>query len=206
METKILNIKGEEIGSVTLPEKVFSIEPSRELLHEVTTIYLQNQRRGQANTKTRSEVSGGGHKPWKQKGTGRARAGSIRSPLWRHGAVAHGPRRHSFRVSIPRRKAKLALAHALSVRAAEGALRVLDGLAIDGGKTRQVADMLKALGARTKSLLVIEAQDKGLATASRNIPELKIMLPTQLNAYAVLNCDKLIVTKGALEKLSTHWN
>ena len=100
-------------------------------------------------------------------------------------------------MSIPRRKAKLALAHALSVRAAEGALRVLDGLAIDGGKTRQVADMLKALGARTKSLLVIEAQDKGLATASRNIPELKIM---------VLNCDKLIVTKGALEKLSTHWN
>ena len=206
METKILNVKGEELGSIALPEKVFSVEPSRELLHEVTTIYLQNQRRGQANTKTRSEVSGGGHKPWKQKHTGRARAGSIRSPLWRHGAVAHGPRRHSFRVEIPAKKAKLALAQALSVRAADGSIRILDALAIDGGKTRQVADMLKALGARSKSLLVIETHDKGLATASRNIPDLRIMLPTELNAYAVMNCDKLIVTKGALEKLSTRWN
>lgn len=206
METKVLNIKGEEVGTVALPEKVFSVAPSRELLHEVTTIYLTNQRRGQANTKTRSEVSGGGHKPWKQKHTGRARAGSIRSPLWRHGAVAHGPRRHSHRIELPRRKAKLALAHALSARAAEGAIRILDGIAVDGGKTRQVSQMLKALGARTKSLLVIETHDKGLATASRNIPELKIMMPGQLNAYAVLNCDKLIVTKGALEKLSTRWN
>lgn len=206
MKTKVLNVKGEEVGAVDLPEKVFSVKPSRELLHEVTTIYLQNQRRGQAQAKTRSEVSGGGHKPWKQKHTGRARAGSIRSPLWRHGSVVHGPRRHSYVLDIPRRKAKLALAHALSVRAADGSLRVLDGVAVDGGKTRQVAEMLKALGAKNKSLIVIEAHDKGLATASRNIPDLRIMLPIELNAYAVLNCDKLIVTKGALEKLSTRWN
>ena len=206
METKVLNIKGEEVGSVTLPEKVFSVKPSKTFLHEVTTIYLTNQRRGQAHTKGRSEVSGGGHKPWKQKHTGRARAGSIRSPLWRHGAVAHGPVRHSHVVDIPRRKAKLALAHALSARAADGALLVLDGVAVDGGKTKQVAAMLKALGARNKSLIVVEAHDKSLATASRNIPDLLIMLPAQLNAYAVLNCHRLIVTKGALEKLSTRWN
>jgi large subunit ribosomal protein L4 len=118
----------------------------------------------------------------------------------------HGPRRHSYRIEVPRRKAKLALAHALSARAAEGAVRVLDGLTVDGAKTKQVAEMLKALGARTKSLLVVEAHDKSLALASRNIPELKIMAPGQLNAYAVLNCDKLIVTKGALEKLSGRWN
>lgn len=206
METKILNIKGEEVGTVALPEKVFSVRPSRELLHEVTTIFLQNQRRGQANTKTRTEVSGGGAKPWKQKHTGRARAGSNRSPLWRHGGIAHGPRRHSYRIEIPRQKAKLALAHALSARASQGGLIVVDGLAVDGAKTRQVAAILKALGARNKSLFVIEAKDKSLALASRNIPDLQIMMPGQLNAYAVLNCHRLIVTKGALEKLSTRWN
>ena len=206
MEAKVRNAKGEDVGTVTLPEKVFSVRPSRELLHEVTTIYLQNQRRGQAQSKTRHEVSGGGRKPWKQKHTGRARSGSIRSPLWRHGATIHGPRRHSYTLDMPRRKAKLALAHALSARAAGGGLIILDGIAVDGAKTKQVAEMLKALGARNKSLLVIEAHDKGLALASRNIPDLLIMMPGQLNAYAVLNCDKLIVTKGALEKLSTRWN
>ncbi|MBI4423852.1 MAG: 50S ribosomal protein L4 [Elusimicrobia bacterium] len=206
METKLLNIKGEEVGTVGLSEKVFSVKPNRELLHEVTTIYLANQRRGQAHTKTRTEVSGGGRKPWKQKHTGRARAGSNRSPLWRHGGIAHGPRRHSHRLDLPRAKAQTALLHALSARAAEGSLVVLDGLALDGAKTRQVAELLAALGARPKSLLVIEAPDKNLVLASRNIADLKIMLPTQLNAYAVLNCHKLIVTKGALEKLSTRWN
>ncbi len=206
METQVLNWKGEAVGTVTLPDNVFALKPRPGFLHEVTTVFLTNQRRGQAHTKTRSEVSGGGHKPWKQKHTGRARAGSIRSPLWRKGAVAHGPRRRVFRLELPRQKSKLALAQALSARAAEGSLRVLEGLSLDGAKTKQVSQMLRSLGARPKSLLVLEAYDKNLALASRNVPELKIMLAAHLNAYAVLNCDKLIVTKGALEKLSSRWN
>ena len=206
METQILNLKGEEVGKIDLPERVFGVKPKPSLLHEATTIYLRNQRRGQAHTKGRSEVSGGGHKPWKQKHTGRARAGSNRSPLWRHGAIAHGPIRHSYVVDFPRTKSRVALAQALSVRASQGSLKVLENLALDGAKTRQVAELLGNLQARNKSLLVVESVDKNLALASRNIPELKVMLAAHLNAYAVLNCDKLIITKGALEKLSSRWN
>ena len=207
METQVLNLKGEEVGKVDLPDKVFGIKkPSRTLLHEATTIFLANQRGGNANTKVRSEVSGGGKKPWKQKHTGRARAGSIRSPLWRKGGVIFGPRTHDMSQDLPRAKSRLALAHALSARASGDGIRVLDGLALDGAKTKQVAEILKALGARTKSLLVIEGFDQNLARASRNIPDLRVMLAQDLNAYAVLNCDKLIITKGALEKLGSRWN
>ncbi len=206
METKLLNMKGEEVGKIDLPEKAFGVKPDPSFLHEVTTIFLTNQRSGTAHVKTRAEVSGGGAKPWKQKGTGRARAGSNRSPIWRKGGVAFGPRQHSYRLGIPRAKCRKALAQALSARAADGSLRVVEKLALDGAKTRQVAEFLQALKADKRSLLVIEQSDPTLSRAARNIKGLSIMLASDLNAYRVLACRNIILTRGAIEKLAPRWN
>jgi large subunit ribosomal protein L4 len=206
METKLLDMKGKEVGKIDLPEKAFGVRPDKTLLHEVTTIYLANQRLGTAHTKTRGEVSGGGKKPWKQKGTGRARAGSSRSPIWRKGGVAFGPRAHSYRQELPKAKAKKALSQALSSRVLDGGLIVIDKLALDGAKTKQVAEILKALNAHNKSMIVIDQPDPTLTRAAKNIPGLKIMLASHLNTYEVLVFKKIILTKSALEKLAPKWN
>ena len=206
METKLLNLKGEEVGTVALPEKVFGLRPEPGFLHEITTVLQNNLRSGTAHTKTRAEVSGGGKKPWKQKGTGRARQGSIRSPIWRKGGVAWGPRTRDYTVALPRRKSRLALAQALSARASDGSLRVVDQFALDGAKTRQVAEFLLALKADLRSLLVTDQRDANLARAARNIPGLKVALVSHLNAYEVLACRNLIFTRAALDKLAPKWN
>ncbi|MBI3298033.1 MAG: 50S ribosomal protein L4 [Elusimicrobia bacterium] len=206
MEAKILNLKGAEVGSLKLPENVFGVKPQPTLLHEVTTIHQCNQRQGDANTKTRAEVSGGGKKPWKQKGTGRARHGSTRSPIWRHGGVAWGPRTHSYRLGIPRQKARLGLAQALSASLADGRLVVVDAIALDGAKTKQVAELLKAVKAGKSSLIVVDQHDASLVRAARNVAGVKVSLASHLNAYDVLACRTLIMTKGAIEKLAPRWN
>lgn len=206
METKLLDMKGKEVGTIDLPEKAFGVKPEASYLHEITTIFQANQRKGCAHTKTRAEVSGGGAKPWRQKGTGRARAGSNRSPIWRKGGVCFGPRHHSFRQEVPRAKTRKALAQALSVRAADGSLRVIEKLALDGAKTKQVAELLIKIKADKKSLVVVDQVDKTFARASRNIPGLRITLAEHLNAYEVLACRNLILTKGAIDKLASKWN
>jgi len=207
METKVLNLKGEEVGKFELPEKIFGVTVKPGVLHEATTIFQSNQRGGNAHTKTRSEVSGGGAKPWKQKGTGRARAGSSRSPIWRHGGVAFGPRNEvNWYRDLPRRKGKNALAQALSSRAKDESLRVVDNLKFDGAKTAQVAKFLEAINAEKKSLIVAEQHDVNLKRAAKNIPGLQIRLAADLNAYEVLACRNLIITKGAIEKLAPKWN
>lgn len=206
MEASVLNLKGEEVGKVALPENVFGVKPSPVLLHEVTTAYLSNQRSGTANTKTRSEVSGGGKKPWKQKGTGRARQGSIRSPIWRKGGVCFGPRTRSWRLEMPRQKSRKALAQALSVRAQDGGLKIVDNLSLDGAKTKQVAAFLKALKVDTRSLLVTDGRDASLALAARNVPDLKVVLVSHLCAYEVLAFRSVIITRKALDKLTPRWN
>ncbi|MDE2293467.1 MAG: 50S ribosomal protein L4 [Elusimicrobia bacterium] len=202
-----MNLKGDEVGSVKLPEKVFGLKPQPTLLHEVTTAHLANRRGGNAHVKTRAEVSGGGKKPWRQKGTGRARHGSTRSPIWRHGGVAWGPRNTvNWRQELPRRKARLGLAHALSARAADGAVVVLESLALDGAKTKQVAQLLKAVKAGPKALIVTEQYDENLTRAARNVAGLKLSLASHLNAYDVMACRTVIMTKGAIEKLAPRWN
>ena len=206
MEAQLLNQKAEEIGKVELPEAVFGLKPSRQLLHEVTTAAQANRRLGTAHTKTRDEVSGGGRKPWKQKHTGRARHGSIRSPLWRKGGVVFGPRPRSYRQDLPHIKKRLALAQALSARAQDGSLRVIESLALDGAKTKQVAQILKALKTEGRTLLVTDQYDENLVRASRNICAAKVMLAAHLDAYEVLACRGLIVTKAALEKIGARVN
>ena len=201
METKLLNIQGKEQGTVTLPEALFGVKPNPTFLHEVITAFLANQRSGTADVKTRAEVSGTGKKPWKQKGTGRARHGSMRSPIWRHGGVAFGPTPHSFRIDLPVAKRRLALAHALSSKYNSDSIIILDNFDIKEAKTKMVADVLKTLEAGKKPLIV-SSKDAKLDQASRNIAGLNKMVPSDLIAYAVLNSTKVIITKEALDKMS----
>jgi large subunit ribosomal protein L4 len=207
MDAKILDVSGKEVGKVDLPEKIFGHKPSKQFLHEFVTVYLANQRQYGAHTKGRSEVSGGGKKPWKQKHTGRARAGSIRSGLWRHGAIIHGPRSgYGSHLDFPRQKAKLALAQALSARAQDGGLVCVKELSLKEPKTKLMAGVLAKLGCEGRTLIVLDAKSAPLARASRNIPLVEVRLAADINAYEVLNCKKIIITQPALEKLGARWN
>ena len=201
METKLLNIQGKEQGTVSLPEALFGKKPNPTFLHEVITAFLANQRAGSADVKTRSEVSGTGKKPWKQKGTGRARHGSMRSPIWRHGGVAFGPTPRSFRQDLPIAKRRLALAQALTAKLNSDSVVVLDNFDIKEPKTKAVAQVLRTLEAGKKPLIVSLA-NANLAQAGRNINGVLQMVPADLNAYVVLNCSKVIFTKEALEKMA----
>lgn len=205
-EATLYNAQGEEAGKKALPESVFSLKPSSGLLHEVVTRHLANQRAGSAHTKTRGEVSGGGRKPWKQKHTGRARAGSIRSPLWRKGGVVFGPRHRSFRSEMPQAKSKLALAQALSAQAAAGRVGVVQGFALDKPKTKELVQRLVKLGAGSRVLVVVEPWDPGLFRTGRNIRGLELRTPSALNAYDVLRAGRILIQEAALERLDSHFN
>jgi len=207
MDAKILDVSGKEVGNVALPENIFGHKPSKRFLHEFVTVYLANQRQYGAHTKGRSEISGGGKKPWKQKHTGRARAGSIRSGLWRHGAIIHGPRSgYGSHLAFPRQKAKLALAQALSARAQDGGLVCVKEFSLKEPKTKLMAGILESLGCTGRTLIVLDAKNASLARAARNIPKVEVRLAADINAYEVLNCKKLVITQPALEKLGARWN
>lgn len=207
MDAKVIDVNGKETGSVSLKEEIFGHKPEKRFLHEFVTIYLANQRAWTSNTKGRSAVSGGGRKPWKQKGTGRARAGSIRSGLWRHGAIIHGPRMgRGSRLDYPRQKARLALAQALSARAQDGGLVCVKDFTLKEPKTKLVAATLAKLGCEGKTLIVLDAPNTALVLACRNIPTVAVRLAADINAYEVLYCKKLVITQPALEKLGARWN
>ena len=205
MEAQILNAEGKEVGKAELPEAVFGVKPQPTLLHEVVTAFLANQRDGNAHTKTKSEVSGGGHKPWKQKHTGRARAGSTRSPLWRKGGVVFGPKPRSYRQELPRAKNLLALAQALSARQADGTLRFIETPSLKKTKTSEMASLLKAVKAEGRTILVLAKADASLARASRNIPDLSLRLAADLNAYEVLGARSVVFTKDSLKNLGSRF-
>ncbi len=201
METKVLDIKGKEQGSINLPDSLFGVKANPTFLHEVITAFLANQRSGTADVKTRSEVSGTGKKPWKQKGTGRARQGSLRAPQFRHGGVAFGPTPHSYRQDLPVAKRRAAVAQSLSAKFAEGNIVVLDNLTFKEAKTKAFADMLNVLAAGRKPLVLAEL-DNNTRLASRNIAGLTQLAPKDTNAYAVLNSSKVILTKEAVDTLA----
>ena len=201
METKVLDIKGKEKGTCALPDSLFAVKANPTFLHEVITAFLANQRRGTADVKTRSEVSGTGKKPWKQKGTGRARQGSLRAVQFRHGGIAFGPTPHSYRQDLPAAKRRTALSMALSTKLAEGNLVVLDSLAFKEPKTKAFAAVMETLAAGRKPLVLDNFADENAALACRNMEGLT-HIPTQdINAYVVLNSSKVILTKDAVEKL-----
>ncbi|OGS37133.1 MAG: 50S ribosomal protein L4 [Elusimicrobia bacterium RIFOXYB2_FULL_49_7] len=201
METTVYNVQGKESGKVELPA-LFETKVSAALLHEVVTGYLANQRQGTHKTKSRGEVSGGGHKPWREKGTGNARAGSTRSPLWRKGGIIFGPRPRDYYQRLPQQKRELSLHMALTERMKEGSFIVVDSVAVKEPKTKNMAEILKNLKVQNNSLLlVLDKADAALKRASKNIPELVIAEVKNLNAYQVLWAKKIVCTVAAIEKL-----
>ena len=197
---KIYNMLGKEAGEMELSADIFGVEPNAAVLHAVVN-YLANQRQGTQSTKTRTEVSGGGRKPWRQKGTGHARQGSIRAPQWTHGGIALGPKPRSYNYVLPKKMRRLALKSALSSKVADGALLVLDELKLDEIKTKTVAAMLTALNADRKVLLVLPEKNDVAVKSARNIPGVKTALVNTINTYDILNADKLIVVKDAVAKI-----
>jgi len=203
METKLLNIKGKEIGTAKMPEPIFSVKPDKYFLHEIVTAYLANKHRGTACTKTRAEISGGGKKPWKQKGTGRARAGSTRSPIWRKGGVVFGPKPRSYRQYLPLQKLQQGLVEALSARYADGAVLVIENLDMEVVKTSALNDLRKMLAPTGKRVLfVTDKTEKNFVAASRNVAEFGWILAKNLNAYEALRNNKLVFTAAGLKALA----
>ena len=198
---KVLNMAGKETGTIELSDAIFGAEINGAVLHAAVRAYLLNQRQGTQSTLTRSEVSGGGRKPWRQKGTGRARQGSTRSPQWTHGGVALGPKPRSYRVSMNKKAKRVALYSALSAKVAEGNLIVVDEIKCAEYKTKTMVAMLNALGADRKALVVLPETDKFVVKSCANIPGVKTTLFNTVNVYDILNADKFIISADAVKKL-----
>lgn len=196
----LYNMEGKQIGDIELNEAIFGAKINEALMHQVVVNQLANRRQGTAATKTRSFVRGGGRKPWRQKGTGRARVGSIRSPLWVGGGVTFGPAPRNYSYRIPKKARRQALKSALSAKVRDGKLIVLDQLTIEQPKTKLMVNVLKALNAEKKPLIVIGDWDTNIELATRNIPKALLLKSSGLNVYDVLNHDQVIFTKDALTK------
>lgn len=198
---KVVNMAGKEVGTIELSDVVFGAEVNAAVLHTAVRAYLLNQRQGTQSTLTRTEVSGGGKKPWKQKGTGRARQGSTRAPQWTHGGVALGPKPRSYRVSLNKKVKRAALFGALSSKVAENEMVVVDKIETAEYKTKNMTAMLTALGAGKKTLIVLPASDEKLIKSCANIPGVKTTVYNAINTYDVLNCDKFVVAEDAVKKI-----
>jgi len=192
---------GAEVGVMTLSDTVFAADVNGAVLHAAVRTYLSNQRQGTQSTLTRSEVSGGGKKPWRQKGTGRARQGSTRSPQWTHGGIALGPKPRTYKLKLNRKVRRLAMVSALSSKVADSELIVVDRIAAEEYKTKTMAAMLRAVGAEGKTLVVLSEKDERVIGSLANIPGVKTTLSTTLSVYDILNCQKLVAAKEAVEKI-----
>ena len=198
---KVVDMAGKEVGEITLSEKVFGKDVNEALLHTAVRAYLMNQRQGTQSTLTRSEVSGGGRKPWKQKGTGHARQGSTRSPQWTHGGIALGPKPRSYRINLNKSIKRNALFTALSAKVANGEMIVVDQIASTEYKTKAMVSMLDAIGAAKKSLIVLPCVDNFVIKSCANIEGVKTTQWNTINVYDILNCDTFVVAKDAVAKI-----
>uniref|UniRef100_A0A7V0Z4T3 Large ribosomal subunit protein uL4 n=1 Tax=candidate division WOR-3 bacterium TaxID=2052148 RepID=A0A7V0Z4T3_UNCW3 len=202
MDTKLYNQNGEEVGKIELPKKVFGTPVNKTLLWEAITIILNNQRRGTAKTKTRAEVRGGGKKPWRQKGTGLARHGSIRSPIWRKGGVVFGPKPRDYYKKMPQQKKTRALLSALSVAAQEDRIRIIEDMNIEKPNTKTVNGLLKKININGAKILISPDKiSKNLLLSVRNIPKINLKRSIDINCYDVLWADYILFTKNGLSEL-----
>ena len=197
----VFDMNGKKVSDLALAESVFGIEPNSYAMHLCVVNYLANQRQGTQSTRTRSEVSGGGKKPWKQKGTGRARQGSTRAPQWTHGGIAHGPKPREYGFSINKKVRRLAMKSAFSSKVAAEELVVLDDLKLDAIKTKEVVKVLTALETGKKVLLVLPENNDVLYRSARNIAGVKVSTVNTLNVYDILNCDTMLVLKDGVAKI-----
>ena len=194
---KVVSMTGAEVGSVELNDAIFGIEPNMSVVHEVVKNHLANCRQGTQSALTRAEVSGGGRKPWRQKGTGRARQGSTRSPQWTHGGVAFAPKPRSYRYTMNRKEKRIALKSALSVKAAESKIFVVDGLSFDEIKTKACVSLLEKLGAEN-AMIVTETVNENVIKSARNIPGVETSMANLINVYDILKAKYLVLDKEAL--------
>ena len=197
----VLDMAGKNVGEITLSDAIFGIEPNAVVMHAAVINYLANQRQGTQSTLTRTEVSGGVKKPWRQKGTGHARQGSTRAPQWRHGGIVHAPKPRDYSYSLNKKVRKLALKSALSDKVLGGNLIVLDELKLETYKTKVVADCFKAIGAAKKTLVILENNDAFAVKSIANIAGAKSAQVNTINTYDIINADTLVIVKGAVAKL-----
>ncbi len=197
----VFDMNGKKVSTVELSDAVFGITPNEKVMHAAVVNFLANQRQGTQSTKTRSEVSGGGRKPWRQKGTGRARQGSIRAPQWTHGGIALGPKPRDYSYRLNKKVKRLALLSALSSKAQSGEMVIIDELKCEEFKTKTVVNMLKAIGADKKALIVTPAVDAKLVKSAANIPGVATEVAENINTYEVLNGGKFVISVDAAKKL-----
>ena len=197
----VLDMAGKEVSKIDLSDAVFGIEPNKAVMHDMVKNYLANQRQGTQSALTRAEVSGGGKKPWRQKGTGHARQGSTRAPQWTHGGIVFAPKPRSYRYSLNKKVRRLAMKSALSSKVLDNELDVLDKIAMDEYKTKTIAAMLKAVGSEKKALIVLPEKNEKVIASAANIPGVKTALVNTLNVYDILNADNFIVLQDAIAQI-----
>ncbi|MCI7767691.1 MAG: 50S ribosomal protein L4 [Oscillospiraceae bacterium] len=198
---KVMDMTGNEVSTIELSDAIFGITPNVPAMHTMVVNYLANQRQGTQSTLTRTEVSGGGRKPWRQKGTGHARQGSTRAPQWTHGGVALGPKPRSYRFTVNKKLRRLAMKSALSSKVLSGDMIVLDNITMNEFKTKDMVKMLGAVGAQGKALIVMPEVDAKVIKSAANIPGVKTALVNTINVYDILNYDKFVVVKDAVAKI-----
>ena len=197
----VLDMAGKQVSEIQLNDAIFGIEPNKSALHIMVRSYLANQRQGTQSTLTRAEVSGGGRKPWRQKGTGHARQGSTRSPQWTHGGIAHGPKPREYGISVNKKVKKLAMQSALSSKVLENKLIVLDSLDLSEIKTKEMAKVFSSVEAGKKAMIVLPEKNDTVYKSARNIPGTKVAFINTMNVYDILNATALIVVKDAVAKI-----
>lgn len=197
----VLDMAGKEVEKIDLSEAIFGIEPNTKVMHDMVVNYLANQRQGTQSALTRAEVSGGGRKPWKQKGTGHARQGSTRSPQWTHGGIVFAPKPRDYSYSLNKKVKRLAMKSALSSKIVDNEMIVLDKISLDDYKTKAIAAMLKAIGSEKKALIVLPEVNSKVIASAANIPGVKTAMVNTLNVYDILNADKFIVLKDAVAQI-----
>ena len=200
-EIKVVNMAGAEVGTMMLADSVFAVDVNSAVLHAAVKNYLGNQRQGTQSTLTRTEVSGGGRKPWRQKGTGRARQGSTRSPQWTHGGIALGPKPRSYRTKLNKKVRRVAITSALSAKVAEGNMIVVDNITATEYKTKVMVSMLAAIGAGKKSLVVLPEKNDMVVRSLGNIEGVKVAYSNTINVYDILNCDTLVIAQAAVNNI-----
>ena len=200
-QVQVYNQEGRKTSKLELADSVFGIEPNADAMHLAVVSYLANQRQGTQSTLTRSEVSGGGAKPWRQKGTGRARQGSTRSPQWTHGGIALGPKPRKYKVELNKKVKRLAMKSALSSKVAGEEMMVVNKIELDGIKTKAIVEMLAKLKSAKKALIVTAEADETIYKSARNIEGVKVATVNTLCVYDILNCDSFIVLKDAAKKI-----
>lgn len=197
----LYNMEGSGVGELELSDRVFGIEPNGPVVHEAVVQYLAGLRRGTSSTKKRGEVRGGGRKPWRQKGTGRARVGSSRSPIWRGGGITFGPKPRDYSFHIPKKKLNLAMRSVLSNKVEDANLTVVEGLQFEGPKTKAMVGVLDALSLKEKTLIVLAEEDMTVIKSGRNLPNVKLVTVEDLNVYDMVKAAKVLMTKDAVAKV-----